>query len=107
MMRATLLNATYLGSYDSIKHWIINNGYMADTKQCQFISTIFAGFCMTCTTSPMDNIKTRIMNQRGESLLYMGTVDCAKKMFLNEGGFTAFFKGFGPQWARFAPFTTI
>ena len=28
MVRATLLGATYMGSYDSCKYFIINNGYM-------------------------------------------------------------------------------
>ena len=30
MVRATLLGAAYLGSYDSTKYFIINNGYMED-----------------------------------------------------------------------------
>lgn len=34
-------------------------------------------------------------------------MSCAKYMYSNEGGFFAFYKGFGPTWARFAPFTTI
>jgi len=28
-------------------------------------------------------------------------------MIANEGGPMSFYKGFGPTWARFAPFTTI
>ena len=34
MTRATLLGAAYLGSYDSAKHYLINNGYMDDNMKC-------------------------------------------------------------------------
>ena len=62
VIRATLLNGTKLGTYDSIKHKIIDDGYLEDGRLCQFVASVFAGFFMTVVTSPMDNIKTRIMN---------------------------------------------
>ena len=62
VIRAALLNSTKLGTYDTIKHTIIDNGYMKDGYSCQFVASVFAGFFMTIVTSPMDNIKTRIMN---------------------------------------------
>lgn len=34
VVRATLLNGTKLGTYDSIKHKIIDDGYMKDGKPC-------------------------------------------------------------------------
>jgi hypothetical protein len=51
---------------------------------------------MTIATSPMDNIKTRIMNQKSGVKTYDGILDCAKKMIKNEGGIMSFYKGFGP-----------
>ena len=45
---------------------------------------------MTCVTSPMDNIKTRIMNRPG-----LGIVECAAIMF-KEAGIYTFYRGFGP-----------
>ena len=97
MVRATLLGAAYLGSYDSTKYFIINNGYLTDGAQCQFISTVVAGLCMTIFTSPADNVKTRIMNQRaGSEKKYNGIFDCIGKMWTNEGGVAAFYRGFGP-----------
>lgn len=107
VIRATLLNGTKLGTYDSIKHKIIDDGYMKDGKPCQFVASVFAGFFMTCVTSPMDNIKTRVMNQYGDKKKYNGIIDCAQKMVRHEGGFIAFYRGFGSQWARFAPFSII
>lgn len=95
VIRATLLNGTKLGTYDTVKHGIIDGGYLKDGKLCQFVASVFAGFFMTVVTSPMDNIKTRIMNQRGVQE-YSGITDCAMKMIKNEGGFIAFYRGFGP-----------
>ena len=62
MVRATLLGATYLGTYDPAKHFLINNDYMQEGFKCQFTATVMAGFCVTVATAPADNIKTRIMN---------------------------------------------
>jgi len=58
-------------------------------------------------TCPIDNIKTRIMNQKPGGPQYTGMIDCGRQMIKNEGGLTSFYRGFGPTWARFAPFTTI
>ena len=98
-----ILNATKLGTYDKIKHKIIDSGRMKDGRACQFVASVFAGFAMTCTTTAFDNMKTRLMNNPDK---YSGLRDCAKKMYA-EGGYPMFLRGFGPQWARFAPFTTI
>jgi hypothetical protein len=38
---------------------------------------------------------------------YNGIADCASQMIKNEGGLFSFYRGFGPTWARFAPFTSI
>ena len=60
IMRATLLGATYMGTYDSAKHGIINSGYFKDGLKCQLTASIISGFAIAVVTTPMDNIKTRI-----------------------------------------------
>lgn len=62
VLRAMMNNGTKLCTYDTIKHGIIDGGYLEDGLACQFVSSFIAGFFMTVVTSPMDNIKTRIMN---------------------------------------------
>lgn len=62
LIRGVLINATKLGTYDTIKHKIIDNGILEDGHLCKFVSTVWAGLAMVIVTSPMDNIKTRIMN---------------------------------------------
>ena len=63
MLRAMIMNGTKLAVYDSIKHALIDSGRMKDGKPAQFVAAVFAGFFQTVATAPMDNIKTRIMNQ--------------------------------------------
>ena len=107
MWRATVLNAVKLGTYDSLKHKIIDDGYLKDGYACHFVASFCAGFFMSLATTPIDNVKTRIMIQKKGGVKYAGMFDCAKNMYRTEGGFPAFYGGFGPAWARFAPFTVI
>ena len=62
IIRAILLNATKLATYDHIKHFLINSGILADGYGCHFVSSIVAGVCIAIVTSPVDVVKTRIMN---------------------------------------------
>lgn len=52
---------------------------------------------MSC---PVDVIKTRIMNQRGQQ--YSGSLDCLVKTVRHES-ILALYKGFFPTWARLGP----
>ncbi|KAF9502301.1 mitochondrial carrier [Pleurotus eryngii] len=54
---------------------------------------------------PIDMVKTRMQNQRSTvvgQLLYKNSIDCAKKIFRNEG-FLGFYRGLGPQLIGVAP----
>jgi len=54
---------------------------------------------------PIDLVKTRMQNQRGNvvgQLLYRNSWDCVQKVFRNEG-FTGFYRGLGPQLIGVAP----
>ena len=63
-------------------------------------------FFMTCTVSPFDMLRTRLMNQPSDKKLYTGMIDAAMKITKNEGPL-AFYRGFFPIWARFAPTATL
>jgi len=104
--RAMILNATKMACYDTCKGLVKNNLGIKDGLLCQFMSAFSAGFFMTCTVSPFDIIRTRLMNQPSDAKLYSGFVDCAMKIMANEGPL-GFYKGFIPIWSRFAPTTCI
>eukprot|EP00050_Salpingoeca_kvevrii_P009122 m.307334 g.307334 ORF g.307334 m.307334 type:complete len:295 (-) comp19872_c0_seq1:105-989(-) len=108
--RACLLTGSQLPSYDTFKHYMMDKGYMGEGRPLHFLSSIFAGLVCAITTAPLDNIKTRIMNQpfdaRGVGLIYKNSVDCAVKTFKSEG-MLGLYKGFLPQWLRIGPHTIV
>ena len=61
VMRAMILNATKMACYDTCKGIMRSAGFK-DGLQLQFMSAFSAGFFMTCTVSPFDIIRTRLMN---------------------------------------------
>ena len=103
-MRACVLNATKMGSYDICKTAVKNAGIAKDGLPLQFMAAFSSGFFMTCTVSPFDIIRTRLMNQPVDAKIYNGFVDCFVKILRNEGPL-GFYKGFLPIWGRFAPTT--
>lgn len=105
VMRAMILNATKMACYDQCKGVMRGVGFK-DGLQLQFMSAFSAGFFMTCTASPFDIIRTRLMNQPTDAKLYNGFLDCFGKILKNEGPL-GFYKGFIPIWSRFAPTTCL
>lgn len=106
VMRAMILNATKMACYDTCKGIVKNNLGFKDGITCQFLSAFTAGFFMTCTVSPFDLIRTRLMNQPTDAKLYNGFIDCFTKILKSEGPL-GFYKGFLPIWGRFAPTTCL
>jgi len=106
VMRACVLNATKMGCYDVVKTKVKDLGIFGEGLPLQFMSAFAAGFFMTCTVSPFDIIRTRLMNQPTDAKIYNGFVDCFTKILKNEGP-TGFYKGFLPIWGRFAPTTCL
>jgi hypothetical protein len=79
IMRAMILNATKMSCYDTIKQML--RPHVRDGIPLQFSAAFSAGFFMTCTVSPFDIIRTRLMNQPSDAKLYNGFGDCALKIF--------------------------
>ena len=93
IIRAMLLNATKLATYDHIKHSLINYNILSDGYACHFVSSVCAGICIAIVTAPVDIVKTRIMSQPSkyhiyylklyflEEKIYTGMIDCATKVY--------------------------
>ena len=64
MMRNSIMNAAELASYDQIKSSILLKfpSLNPDIKALHFICALSAGFIAVCVASPVDVIKTRVMN---------------------------------------------
>ncbi len=107
ILRAMVLNGTKMACYDQAKGVVVSvTGMQKSSLLVQFLSAASAGFFMTCTVSPFDMIRTRLMNQPADAKVYNNALDCFTKIVKNEGPLTLW-RGFIPIWSRFAPTTTI
>lgn len=102
--RNAIVNAAELASYDQIKQTLIATGMFSDTVPCHLASGLGAGFVAVCIGSPVDVVKSRMM---GDSVgQFSGVVDCFKQTFQKEG-MLAFYKGFGPNFARLGSWNVV
>jgi hypothetical protein len=60
ILRAVVLNAVYLSTYDHIKHYLIAVQHLPDGYLNHFVSSMTSGLVITLTTSPCDVVKTRM-----------------------------------------------
>ncbi|KAJ8302296.1 hypothetical protein KUTeg_021283, partial [Tegillarca granosa] len=105
--RAAILTATQIPSYDHTKHTILNHGLMKEGTALHVVSSMVAGFMSALTTSPVDVVKSRVMNQeKGENKKYKSAFDCFFKTLRSEGPI-GLYKGFIPNWMRIGPHTII
>lgn len=82
-----------------------SNNAVANSIGVKLVSGFFASFF----SLPFDFVKTRLQKQKkgpDGQLPYKGVVDCAAKIFKNEGG-GAFYRGFWTYYVRIAPHAMI
>nr|XP_006815881.1 PREDICTED: mitochondrial uncoupling protein 4-like [Saccoglossus kowalevskii] len=108
VQRAALVNLGDLTTYDTVKHFVLNNTNLKDSWLVHSMGSGCAGLIAALLSTPADVVKTRIMNQptdsHGRGLLYKSSIDCLLQAYKNEG-FFALYKGFIPTWARMAPWS--
>lgn len=99
-MRAVLMTASQLASYDIFKQALLNNTSLSDNLTTHFLASFCAGFVATTVCSPVDVIKTRIMSaHEGTSVLTL-----LPEIMRNEGvGWM--FRGWVPSFIRLGPHT--
>ncbi|KAF7659951.1 hypothetical protein LDENG_00290690, partial [Lucifuga dentata] len=71
--RGALVTVGQLSCYDQSKQLVLATGYMTDNILTHFLASVFAGGCATILCQPLDVIKTRLMNSKGE---YGGVLHC-------------------------------
>ena len=99
-LRAMLMTASQLASYDGIKNTILHNTHLEDNLTTHFLSSIAAGFIATTICSPVDVIKTRVMSATEKE----GIVTLLSKIYRAEG-VTWMFRGWVPSFIRLGPHT--
>ena len=110
VQRAAILTAAQIPSYDHTKHTILNAGLMEEGPKLHVVCSMIAGLVVALATSPVDVVKTRVMNQKkgaqGNPLGYRNTWDCIVKTVRAEGPL-GLYKGFVPNWMRIGPHTIV
>ncbi|WVQ69346.1 uncharacterized protein L199_007563 [Kwoniella botswanensis] len=102
-IRAILMNASQLVSYDFFKDLLLAHNVMSNGMPCHFVSSALAGTVATTICAPADVVKSRIMNMKhgqgghGPFGLIMESLKHEGPRFL--------FKGWLPAWIRLTPNT--
>ncbi|KAG1955846.1 mitochondrial dicarboxylate carrier [Pimephales promelas] len=100
--RGALVTVGQLACYDQAKQLVLGTGLMGDNILTHFLSSFIAGGCATFLCQPLDVIKTRLMNSKGE---YRGVVHCLSETA--KLGPLAFYKGLVPAGIRLIPHTVL
>jgi len=99
-LRAMLMTASQLASYDIFKGLLLDNTPMRDNLATHFSASFMAGFVATTICSPVDVIKTRVMSAKeSKSILTL-----LGEITRNEG-WTWMFRGWVPSFIRLGPHT--
>uniref|UniRef100_A0A8C0YJ33 Mitochondrial dicarboxylate carrier n=1 Tax=Cyprinus carpio carpio TaxID=630221 RepID=A0A8C0YJ33_CYPCA len=100
--RGALVTVGQLACYDQAKQLVLGTGLMGDNILTHFLSSFIAGGCATFLCQPLDVIKTRLMNSKGE---YRGVIHCLTETA--RLGPLAFYKGLVPAGIRLIPHTIL
>ena len=103
----SVVNATELVAYDQAKQVFLHDLGMADNIWTHILSGLSAGLAATLLGSPVDVVKTRVMNAAKDGQApFKGSLGCAAWL-LRTQGVTAFYKGFIPNFARIGSWNIV
>lgn len=100
--RGALVTVGQLACYDQAKQLVLGTGILGDNILTHFLSSFIAGGCATFLCQPLDVMKTRLMNSKGE---YTGVMHCLKDTA--KLGPSGFYKGLVPAGIRLIPHTVL
>lgn len=107
VIRNSIFNACELATYDQTREFVLTHKLMNDTIFCHFFVSAVAGFTTVMVGQPIDQIKTRLMNQGKDSKVqYKGLFDCIYKTVKNEGPM-AFYDGVTANASRVVSWNII
>ncbi|KAL8939815.1 MAG: hypothetical protein Q9211_002573 [Gyalolechia sp. 1 TL-2023] len=101
-MRALLVTASQLASYDGLKRLILTHTPLVDNLATHFSASFLAGFIATTMCSPVDVVKTRMMSAQGNEGL--GTL---LRRLYKVDGLRWMFRGWVPSFMRLGPHTVF
>lgn len=102
MVRAALLTAAQCATYDEVKAVFTRRLGWEDGMGTHLAVSGVAGLVTTTVTAPVDMVKTHMFANGG----YAGPWDCVTDIY-RRMGVRGLFKGWGANWARQGPMTTL
>ena len=99
-MRAVLMTASQLASYDKFKDILLTHTSLKDDLTTHFTASILAGLVATTICSPVDVIKTRVMSAKEKE----GVLKLLTRIYRHEG-LSWMFRGWVPSFVRLGPHT--
>ncbi|EPQ65267.1 Bgt-3257 [Blumeria graminis f. sp. tritici] len=99
-LRAMLMTASQLASYDGFKQALMEHTPLEDSLTTHFSASLLAGFVATTVCSPIDVIKTRVMSSSTNRSFLQQLLDICR----NEGIGWAL-RGWVPSFIRLGPQT--
>lgn len=111
-MRAAVLTAAELASYDLLKKYLVEmHQFDPDSSVTHILVAAISSFLAAWSSCPFDTARSRMMNQKkdlkGAGLKYSSLLDCLRKMIYREGGWAVLWSGFFAMFLRLAPHTII
>jgi len=121
VLRAGILNAAQLVTYDTAKHALIRHsnsgvwwwpsilGVWHDALATHFVASFASGFMTAACSNPVDVVRTRVMNEHmvhGPSTYSSNPFRTAALIYRTEGAI-GLYKGFGPAYLRLGTGTVI
>eukprot|EP00933_Yihiella_yeosuensis_P042966 TRINITY_DN37644_c0_g1_i1.p1 TRINITY_DN37644_c0_g1~~TRINITY_DN37644_c0_g1_i1.p1 ORF type:complete len:321 (-),score=51.98 TRINITY_DN37644_c0_g1_i1:619-1581(-) len=104
--RAALVTGSQIITYDKAKEFMRSAGF-ADDSRTHLMCAIMSATVACVVTSPVDVVKTRIMNaSRTHGVSYKGPLDVVWQTARAEGPF-GFYKGLSATFVRLWPHTVI
>jgi solute carrier family 25 uncoupling protein 8/9 len=102
MARAALLTASQCATYDEVKLLFVRNLGWDDNLGTHLMVSGIAGLVTTTITAPVDMIKTNMFVHSH----YSGPMQCFADIWERQG-MRGLFKGWGGNWMRQGPMTTV
>jgi len=113
VQRAAIITGVELPVYDFSKRLLVDKmGMLVTSYFTHFTASSIAGLIAALAATPIDVIKTRLMNQKklkgniNSAHIYKGSMDCLVQTVKHEG-FFALYKGLLPLFLRLGPWNII
>ena len=98
-VRAILMNASQLASYDYFKSSLMGLANFEEGLPLHFSASFLAGTLATTVCSPADVVKSRVMSESKKG----GSIMSMLKTSLRDEGPGFLFRGWTPAWIRLCP----